>query len=170
MWYWAFKKNNLTSSEFDLICCCLTVLPPPVGWDIIGYESEPLPSYMWSRNRSYTIILKLKFSLGYSTSRPISWSYHLTNLLYPGIFSSLAQNSCMGQLEMCKAIVTCKIWMYYLVGHSPVTSRAPFTSVHSKPSSLACRAVFFEMFLANQWWKPYITVNITLIITQLSFP
>ena len=26
-------------------CCCLTLLQPPVGWDLVDSESEPLPSY-----------------------------------------------------------------------------------------------------------------------------
>ena len=33
-----------------LLVCCLTILPPVVGWDIIGYESDPLPSYNDIRN------------------------------------------------------------------------------------------------------------------------
>ena len=37
----------------------LTIPPLVVGWDIMGYESEPLPSYNKLRNRSYSI--KLKF-------------------------------------------------------------------------------------------------------------
>ena len=35
----------------------LILLPPSVGWDIMGYESEPLPSYLDLRNFSYSIML-----------------------------------------------------------------------------------------------------------------
>ena len=35
----------------------LILLPPGVGWDIMGYESEPLPYYPRLRNCSYYIML-----------------------------------------------------------------------------------------------------------------
>ena len=38
-------------------CCCLTIIPIIVGWDIMGYESEPPPNYNELRNRSYSIML-----------------------------------------------------------------------------------------------------------------
>ena len=40
----------------------LIILPPCVGWDIVGYESEPLHSYLELRNCSYSIILNYKDS------------------------------------------------------------------------------------------------------------
>ena len=46
-----------------LYSCCLTLLLPLVGWDIMGYESAPLPSYRWSSNRLYKIILSYNFSV-----------------------------------------------------------------------------------------------------------
>ena len=36
----------------------LTLLPPVVGWDIMGCESEPLPSYNKLSNCSYTVNFK----------------------------------------------------------------------------------------------------------------
>ena len=36
---------------------CITLLPLVVCWYIMGYESEPLPSYKKLRNRSYYIML-----------------------------------------------------------------------------------------------------------------
>ena len=35
----------------------LILLPPGVGWDIMGYESDPLPSYLESSNCSYSVML-----------------------------------------------------------------------------------------------------------------
>ena len=52
------NKIKLTSSNCYLIfccCCCLNLPPVVVGWYIMGYESEPLPSYNKLRNRSYSI-------------------------------------------------------------------------------------------------------------------
>ena len=34
----------------------LTLLAPPIVWDIIRFESDTLPSYRWLSNCSYTII------------------------------------------------------------------------------------------------------------------
>ena len=45
---------------------CLTLLPLVVGWYIMVYESDPLPSYNELRNHSYSIILNYT----YSTSTP----------------------------------------------------------------------------------------------------
>ena len=39
----------------DLSCCCSTLLPSSVGYYIMGYESDPLPSYHDLRNCSYSI-------------------------------------------------------------------------------------------------------------------
>ena len=36
---------------------CLILLPPGLGWDIMGYESEPLPSYTDLRNYSCSVKL-----------------------------------------------------------------------------------------------------------------
>ena len=41
---------------------CWTILPPPLGWNIMGYKSEPLPSYRCIRNCSYPIIFKYIYS------------------------------------------------------------------------------------------------------------
>ena len=46
-----WNKIKLTGSNCDL--SCLTLLQPPVGWYIMGYESDPLPSCRWIRNCSY---------------------------------------------------------------------------------------------------------------------
>ena len=35
----------------------LILLPPSVGWDIMGYESEPLPYYLGLSNCFYSIML-----------------------------------------------------------------------------------------------------------------
>ena len=52
------------------------------------YESDTLPSYRRLRKRSYTIILKLKYYPGYSTSCPTYLSHHLMNPMVQ-IFSTL---------------------------------------------------------------------------------
>ena len=39
------KINKLTSRNCDLNCC-LNLLPLSVGWDIMVYESEPLPNHI----------------------------------------------------------------------------------------------------------------------------
>ena len=39
-----------------LVVCCLNLLPPSAGWDIIGYESDTFPSYRYLINCFYTII------------------------------------------------------------------------------------------------------------------
>ena len=41
----------------------LILLPPGVGWDITGYESEPLTSYLELINFSYSIMLNYTYSL-----------------------------------------------------------------------------------------------------------
>ena len=41
----------------------LIILPSVVGWDIMGYESEPLPSHIKLRNCSYSIMLNYTDSL-----------------------------------------------------------------------------------------------------------
>ena len=41
----------------DIRCCCLTLLPLIIGWDIVGYESDTLPYYNELTNRSYYIML-----------------------------------------------------------------------------------------------------------------
>ena len=38
--------------------CWLILLPPGVGWYIMGHEPDTLPSYIKLRNCSYSIILK----------------------------------------------------------------------------------------------------------------
>ena len=45
IWNWA--KIKLSGSKCDLSCCCcyLTLLSLYLGWDIIGYESDPLPPF-----------------------------------------------------------------------------------------------------------------------------
>ena len=47
------NKIKLSSRKCDLCCCCLTLLTPPAGWDILGYESDPFPYYRWLRTHSY---------------------------------------------------------------------------------------------------------------------
>ena len=44
--------------------CSLTLPPPHIGWEIIGYESDPFPSYRCLRNPFYIIILKTKVFSG----------------------------------------------------------------------------------------------------------
>ena len=58
----SLKKRKLTSSKWEF-SCFQTLLPPPVSWDILGYESDPLHSYKWLRNCLYTIILSYNFSM-----------------------------------------------------------------------------------------------------------
>ena len=49
-------QNKLTGSNFDF--SFLTLLPPSVGWYILGYELDPLPSYVYLSKRSYTVNFK----------------------------------------------------------------------------------------------------------------
>ena len=44
----------------------LIILPPGVGWDVMGYESDPLPSHLGLSSCSYYIML----SYAESTSTP----------------------------------------------------------------------------------------------------
>ena len=44
-----------------------TILPHVVGWDIMGYESEPPPSYNNPRNQSYSITLHYNIFSVYSS-------------------------------------------------------------------------------------------------------
>ena len=51
-------------------CCCfcgLTLPQSPMGSEVIGYDSDPLPSDRWIRHRFHKIIFTLKYSLGYSS-------------------------------------------------------------------------------------------------------
>ena len=73
--------------------CCLTLLLISVGWYIMGYEPDPLPSHRELRNRSYTIKSKLNFTLDYYYSRPTSWSHHLISKLDPIIHYALVHSS-----------------------------------------------------------------------------
>ena len=50
------QKNILAGSNFDL--SCLTLLPPYMGWDIMGYASEPLTHHICLRNLFYALNLK----------------------------------------------------------------------------------------------------------------
>ena len=80
-----WNRIKLTSIKCDL--SCLTLLLFSIGWDIMGYETEPLPSYRELRNWSHTIKFKVQFDPVYSSSRPVSWSHHLISWLDPGICS-----------------------------------------------------------------------------------
>ena len=56
-----FSKNKikLAVKKCDLSCCYyLTIHPFSVGWDIMGNEPDPLPSYRELINRSYTTKFK----------------------------------------------------------------------------------------------------------------
>ena len=61
-WNSGKTKWKLASSKSGL--SCLTLFPPSVHWDIMGYESETLPSYRYLSNRSYTIKFKNIFISG----------------------------------------------------------------------------------------------------------
>ena len=139
-----FKPNYAVFkniSNFNL-SRCLTLFPPSVSWDIMGYESYSLPYYMCPMSRPHTIILKLNYSPGYSTSRTMSWYHHLMNMMYPRIFSAPLHSSYMGRSEMYAAMVVCIIWMYYLMGHIPATYRASYTGGHYHLPSLTRRSSF----------------------------
>ena len=85
-------NNTKQMTACDLICC-LTLLPSSVGLDIMGYESEPLPSHIWLRNCSYTISLKcILLSTRQSISRPMSWSHLRIHLITHGILSDPIHN------------------------------------------------------------------------------
>ena len=77
--------NKLTGINCDLNFC-LNILPPSVGWDIMGYFSEPLTYHILLRNRSYT--LNFKFSTF------ISWSLYLpSHVLIPPLYPSAQSRS-----------------------------------------------------------------------------
>ena len=77
-------------------CCCLTILLPSVGLDIMGYESDSLPTHRWLRNRSYTS--------NFNISTFVNWSLYLLshNLTPPShtsdapiIISAPVHRSCL---------------------------------------------------------------------------
>ena len=101
---------------------CLTILTPSVVWHIMRYESEPLASYRWLRNRPYTIISSYKFSL----CHPISlfdpfmapfpsyywvryWYHHNKNLLDTSIRSTPVHSSHMGWLDLFQTKISCSL-------------------------------------------------------------
>ena len=55
------KPPIIASINCDL--SCLTLLPQPVSWYIMGNEPDPLTSYRWLSNWLYTIILIYNFSV-----------------------------------------------------------------------------------------------------------
>ena len=67
----------------------------------LGYHVEctgTLPSYIWLRNRSYTLNFKILHSYtGHSTSHPTSWSHHHIILLDTGILSTPVQCFYLGR-------------------------------------------------------------------------
>ena len=73
----------------NLSCFCLTLIPIYVGYNIMGYKSEPLPSYRYLRNFSYIINLKTTISSGsrYLPSRvlfpPLHKLAHSRHPLFP---------------------------------------------------------------------------------------
>ena len=58
-----------TYSHESIFNLCLTLFPSAVGWYIMGYVSETLPSHRWISNQSYTLNVK-NFTF-------ISWSIYL---------------------------------------------------------------------------------------------
>ena len=63
-------------------CCCLTLFPPSVGFYIMGYESEPLPSQIFLNKCSCTLNIKM--------SSFISWSLYLpSHVLIPPLYTSV---------------------------------------------------------------------------------
>ena len=69
---------------------------------------------------------------------------------------------------MYNAMVAIHLWIYYLMGHNPVTCRASSTSGHSYPPSPARRYVFPVISLSTWWQQTYITVNIATVTTHIS--
>ena len=98
----------------------------------------------------------------------MSWSRHLMNLLYPGIFSTPVHSSFTGRLEMSAAMVACRLWIYSLTSHSPATSRSYSNGDHSHPPYPAFRAVFPAIILSTWWWKNSRTFNFYPVTTHLS--
>ena len=49
--------DAMMAASGPMLVGCLVLLMPGVGWYIIGYESEPLPSYPELRNCSYYVKL-----------------------------------------------------------------------------------------------------------------
>ena len=56
----------------------LILLPPGIGWDIMGYESEPLPSYISLSNFSYSIMLNYTY---YISTPQVHFSNHMHSVV-----------------------------------------------------------------------------------------
>ena len=133
----------------------------------MGYESDPLPSYIWISNHSYTICFKIQSYPGHSTSRPMSWSHHLINLIDTGILFSPIQILYMVCQSTCTAMSAWFHWMFSLIGQIPAVSSTSATGRHSHSTTVVRQAVFPAILLAALWWNPSSIFNIDPVNTYI---
>ena len=157
--------------------CCLIILPPGKGWDIMRCESEPLPSQYWLRNRPYSIdsihyyiFLSFFLFLYPSSAWPLYWSHQWRNLIYPSLLSSRIHSSNMAHPEMYSAIVAFCLLTYYNIGYNPVTSRSVATVSHFHLLSSPHLVVSPASLRPTLWCNTSSTVIIASITTHLSHP
>ena len=149
-----------TGRNFDL-SCCLILLPSYVGWDIMQYESDPLHSYRWIKKCSNPF-LKLYSSPVQSTSRPMSWSHHLMNILDTKIFFAHMHISYMGRQAICSKMLSFHRCIYSLMGHIPDISRASATGGHFYSPPNIRQAIIPTIRLATgSFYGLYIRMTLT---------
>ena len=101
----------------------------------------------------------------------MSWSYHLTNILNPVLFFTPVHSSYMCRLEIFTMMLSCCIWMYYLMEQIYATSRHSSTGRHYHLPSPARRYILPITCPVTQLWKPSRTINILVpLCTVLSEP
>ena len=71
---------------------------------------------------------------------------------------------------MCAAMVDCRLWMYSLMGHIPVTYRDSSIGGHYQLLYPSFQYVFPAIFLSTWWWKLSRAVKIDPVTTQISHP
>ena len=139
----------------------LILLPPGVGWDIMGYESEPLPYYPRLRNCSYYIMLNDEES---PSTPQVHLPRHISNIK---ICSASTQISYMGWQTNFSAMVSCHLLMYSLMGFGPADSTDTSTGRYYH-SLTAPHVAFIPMIcLASRLWNPSKNFSISPVTTQL---
>ena len=89
--------------------------------------------------------------MSYYSSYPTYWSHHLIIRPDPGIRSNPVHRSYIGHQATCAMMVTCLLWMYSLIVHSPTYSITPATGgtptlcpLHVKPSYPRSAGTFYD--------------------------
>ena len=106
--------------------------------------------------------------MGHSTYRPTSCFYHLINMLIQVIFYDTVHSSYMGRQATCAATVYCLRYIYSLIFHSPVDSRASATGGPSHSPLVVRQVDILIIILATWWWNPSSTLSMDIIINQFS--